>query len=231
MEKLLYPLWKQEGVDADAFRQTLLEEVAPKLLSQQGVRALRLNVVDSAVAAAESLRQATITEPLDAMFSIWVDSANDRSALDAAVAPACREYAAYLVTESVPLVNDAPLGERMPGWTQVVYLERPSGMSEADWLSVWKGSHTSVAIETQSTFAYRQNVVTQRLSEGAVGIHAVVEESFPEAAMDSPMAFYDADSEDMLQARVKAMIDSCARFINFERINVVPTSEYLLKAL
>ena len=103
-------------------------------------------------------------------------------------------------------------------------------MSEADWLAVWLGSHTGIAIETQSTFAYRQNVVTRVLTEGAPEIHAVVEESFPDAAMTSPHAFYDVESDEELKARVGTMIESCARFIDFERINVMPMSDYLLKA-
>lgn len=228
MEKLLYPLWKREDDAADDFRERLRGEVAPALLDN-GVNSLRLSVVDDAVAPAAGLRQDKLGPTLDAMLSLWVDSANERSAWESIIAPACDHFAGYLVTESEPLKHEAPTGERMPGWTQVVFLERPSGMSESDWLSVWLGSHTTVAIETQSTFAYRQNVVVRTLTENAPAIHAIVEESFPDAAMDSPHAFYAADSDEALQANVNAMIESVARFIDFERINVVPTSEYRLK--
>ncbi|MEM0954151.1 MAG: hypothetical protein AAGI24_08415 [Pseudomonadota bacterium] len=230
MEKLLYPLWKAEAQTGDAFRDVLLTQAGPALLSL-GVRALQLNAVDSSVEAAAALRQSSIAEPLDAMFSIWVDSANKRDAIEAVLQQHCQRMLCYLVAESAPLVNDAPVGQRMSGWTQVVYLERPEGMAEADWLKVWKGSHTTIAIETQSTFAYRQNVVCQRLSESGPDIHAIVEESFPDAAMSSPMAFYNVDTEAALQTQLNRMIESCARFINFERINVVPTSEYRLKTL
>ncbi len=230
MEKLLYPLWRRDEQAADDFRDTLLSDVAPALLGL-GVKGLRINVVDSAVADAAPLQQTSIGPALDAMLSIWVDSANDRAAIDAILEQHCREYCGFLVTESEPLPNDsAPLGERMPGWTQVVYLERPDALTEADWLKVWLGSHTDIAIETQSTFAYRQNVITRWLSEGGPRIHAIVEESFPDAAMASPHAFYDVESDEALEKRINEMVESCARFINFERINVVPTSEYLIKA-
>ena len=227
MEKLLYPLWKLEGASASDFRDRLLGEVASALLDS-GVHHLRLSVVDEAVAPADGLRQDKLGPTLDAMLSLWVDSANDRANWEAIIAPVCDHFAGYLVTESEPLKHDAPLGERMAGWTQVVFLERPAGMSESDWLSVWLGSHTAVAIDTQSTFAYRQNVVVRTLTEGAPTIHAIVEESFPAAAMDSPHAFYAADSDEALQANINAMIESVARFVDFERINVVPTSEYRL---
>ena len=61
-------------------------------------------------------------------------------------------------------------------------------------------------------------------------IDAVVEENFPAEAMNSQLAFYAAESEAGYQANFSAMIESCARFIDFDRINVVPTSEYLVKS-
>ncbi len=230
MEKLLYPLWKAESEDAEAFRERLLNGAGPRLLDL-GVRGLRLAVVDSDVAPAAGLRQEKLGPALDAMLSIWVDSANDRSALEAIVGEYCVKYAGYVVTESEPLRHLSPEGARMGGWTQVVFLERPAKMAESDWLSVWLGSHTDVAIRTQSTFAYRQNVVVRSLTDDAPAVHAIVEESFPGTAMNSPHAFYDADSDEALNARLSEMVESCARFIDFERLNVVPTSEYLLKGL
>ena len=35
--------------------------------------------------------------------------------------------------------------------------------------------------------------------------------------------------DETLQANVGAMMESCARFIDFDRIDIVPMSEYLLK--
>lgn len=228
MEKILYPLWKRADQDAEAFRQSLLD-LSPSLI-EAGAKGLRLAVADSAVAAGENLRQAKLCDAPDGLLSVWMDSNVYRNKLESVFASHCDHFHAYLVTESTPLVPDQPLGERMNGWTQVVFLERPSGMSEEDWLTVWQGSHTPIAIETQSTFAYRQNAVVRTLSEGAPVIHAIVEESFPDAALSSPLAFYGARSEEELQVLVGKMIDSCARFINFDRLNVTPMSDYLLKA-
>ncbi len=226
MEKILYPLWKPPGREDDAFRQSLLA-LAPAL-EAAGARGLRLAVADGNVAAGEGLRQAKLCDAASGLLSVWLDSNIYRDKVEAVFAEHCGHYHAYLVTESAPLVQDQAIGERMEGWTQVVFLERPAGMAVADWLAVWQGSHTPIAIETQSTFAYRQNVVVRTLTEGAPLIHAIVEESFPTAALDSPHAFYNARSDEELQARVGKMIDSCARFIDFERLNVTPMSDYLL---
>jgi hypothetical protein len=214
-------------VSRESYRQQLLEQLAP-VLPGSGVRGLRIAVVDEAVGRGEGLRQETLLPAPDALLSVWLDTAICRDRLESALGEYCDHFHGYLVTESAPLVHDQPEGQRMPGWTQVVFLERPEGMTEADWLAVWQGSHTAIAIETQSTFAYRQNVVVRNLTDGAPQVHAIVEESFPDAALDSPHAFYDADNDEALQTRVKTMIDSCARFINFERITVVPMSDYLL---
>jgi hypothetical protein len=56
----------------------------------------------------------------------------------------------------------------------------------------------------------------------------MIEENFPDQAMTSDHAFYGAPDDETLQANLTAMMESCARFIDFERIDVIPMSEYLL---
>ena len=58
---------------------------------------------------------------------------------------------------------------------------------------------------------------------------AIVEENFPPEAMISDHAFYDAEDDIELGKRQERMMTSCARFIDFDRIDVVPMSEYLVK--
>ena len=74
------------------------------------------------------------------------------------------------------------------------------------------------------------NVVVRALSHAAPVLDAVVEECFPAAAMTSPHAFFDAVGDDAkLQRHVQAMMDSCHRFIDFDAIDVVPTSQYVIR--
>ena len=47
--------------------------------------------------------------------------------------------------------------------------------------------------------------------------------------MISDHAFYDAEDDIELGKRQERMMTSCARFIDFDRIDVVPMSEYLVK--
>jgi hypothetical protein len=109
----------------------------------------------------------------------------------------------------------------------VVLLRRPQWLSEAKWLDIWQGSHTGIAIDTQSTFGYRQNRVLQSLSTSGPVIDAIVEENFPPEAMTSPAVFYAADDNpERLQQHIKAMIESCQRFIDFDHLDCLPMSEY-----
>ena len=236
MEKLIYPLWKPESIDADAFRQCLLD-VLGGLGSNTAVRGLRLAVADSAVAAGAQRRMAA-TRPLpDALLSVWLNAAaGQRGEVEACLEESVSRYHCYLVTESEPLVNrsQAPGDDgRVPGMCQVVFLQRPPRLSEDEWLAIWQGSHTQVAIDTQSTFAYRQNVIVRGLSYAAPALDAMIEENFPAAAMSSNHAFYNVaeDDEEGLARNSRAMMESVARFIDFDRIDVIPMSEYLLKPL
>ena len=235
MEKLIYPLWKPEAQDVDAFRDALLT-MGDALLGQSGLCAARLAVADSAVAAGAHRRMAA-TRPLpDAVLSLWVDRADGRAPLEDAFSAIVQRFHCYLVTEAEPLLNTchpAAPGERVHGMCHVVFLQRPPRLSEAQWLETWLVRHTPVAIETQSTFGYRQNVIVRGLSYAAPPLHAMIEENFPPEAMASDYAFYAVEEGDKtgLARHSGAMMESVARFIDFDRIDVIPMSEYLLKAL
>ena len=83
---------------------------------------------------------------------------------------------------------------------------------------------------TQSTFLYRQNVIARPLTPAAPPCDAIVEEAFPEAAMSSRPAFYNAPGDAALwRKHQQTMIDSCTRFIDFDKIDACATSEYVFK--
>jgi hypothetical protein len=234
MEKVLYVLWRDPRIDEDAFAQRLRGELADRLVVA-GARGLQVNVADAAVQPAAALRQVATRPQMDAVLSLWVDSAiaRFRRPFDELVEPAAGRMAAYLVAESVPIRNTrhpAVPGERTAGFAQLAFLKRPPRLTHAAWLDTWHNHHTPVAIDTQDNFEYVQNVVVRALTHGAPALDAVVEECFPAAAMTSPHAFFDAVGDDArLQRHVQAMMDSCHRFIDFDAIDVVPTSQYVIR--
>lgn len=234
MEKLIYPVWAPDGLGQDDFRDQLLQSVATRLLAQDNVRALRIAVVDSAVQPASDKRLQTCQTLPDGMISIWVNSSYARTAIEDAIAQTVQRFTSYLVTEAEPVVNTLhPIrcGERVHGMCQVVFLQRPERLSEQQWLELWQGSHTRVAIDTQSTFCYRQNVISRSLFAGQSEFHAVIEENFPPEAMTSDLAFFGATDDQSLHENRNALMESCVRFIDFDKIDVVPMSEYVLKEI
>jgi hypothetical protein len=236
VEKLLYPVWKAQSLTGDEFRDELLHQLAPKLTRIEGVYGLRLCVADSAVSAAAGRRIESHAPVPDAMLSLWVNFAGAAGHWEPLIDAHVSHKTAYLVAEAEPLVSQelhpSRPGERLYGMCHVVFMSAPEDMGRDAWLAVWKDSHTQVAIDTQSTFGYRQNLVVRRLGEDTPPCHAVVEENFPPEAMTSDHAFYATGGDEaILQQHMNAMMESCARFIDFQEIDVIPMSEYLIKPL
>ncbi len=226
----MYVLNAAEGTSGDNLRERLVDDVAPWLLSA-GAHQVQVNVMDSGVEAAAGSRLRSGTGPCpDAMVSLWVDSANAplRATYDEALRDVMADVAAYLVTESAPLPGDAVDGRR-PGYTQVSFLQRPERIDPQSWMTHWHDHHTQVAIDTQATSRYLQNLVVRPLTPGAPPCTAVVEESFPKEAMTDQSVFFDAVGDDeRLKANADALMASVMAFLDFDLIDVVPTSEYTI---
>ena len=231
MEKVLYLPNAGEGTSGDALREQLVDDVAPRLLSA-GAHQVQVNVMDSGVEAAAGFRLRSGTGPCpDAMVSIWVDSANAplRAAYDEVLRDVDADVTAYLVTESAPLPGN-PVEGRRPGYTQVSFLQRPERIDEQSWMSHWHDHHTQVAIDTQATSRYLQNLVVRPLTAGALPCTAVVEEAFPAEAMTDQSVFFDAVGDDeRLKSNADALMASVMAFLDFDLIDVLPTSEYVVR--
>jgi hypothetical protein len=231
MEKIIYLLWRDPAVAADAYCKGLRDQLVPALRAA-GARALCLNLGDAEVARASGLRQLHLKPAPDALAQVWVDSAIEhlREGVDAAIKAHSARHAAYLVTESRPVPNTehpAAPGARTHGFAQVALLRKPEWLTHAAWLDAWHNSHTRVAIATQSTFEYVQNVVVRPLTADAPAIDAIVEECFPPEAMTDYKAFFDAPGDEAkFRKNLQAMLQSVARFIDAGSLDVIPTSQY-----
>ena len=221
MEKVVAALWSPS---AD------LRENLPEALRAAGATRVRLNLRDEAVAAGAGHVQRW-QEP-DAVVQFWLASANPRFFVPAhaALADASGRFAAWLVAESTIIANAAhppKPGTRTDGWSQATFLAfRPDFAPEvAD--AHWRTHHTTVAIETQANFEYVQNRVVRALMPDAPAYDAFVEECFPTEALTDSHAFFDAvGNEAKYKANLATMMDSCGGFIDFTRIDVIPTSQY-----
>ena len=229
MEKLVYVLWKDESVADDAHRDALVGTLAQEF-SLLGVHGLTVNVVDTEVDHAAPARRTLLVPPPTGLVSFWLDSADDREPYEAALAEASARHAGYLVVESVPIVNRthvAEVGERTPGVNMIALLERPERIGWDAWIEHWHGHHRQVAIETQCTFHYVRNVVVRALTTDAPNWSGIVEEGFPAEAVTDPMLWYRAEgSEEVLRRNLGRMVESCQVFLDLERVESHPMSEY-----
>jgi hypothetical protein len=231
MEKVIYLLWREPHLDALAWAAQL-RQTLPELREYAGVRSLQINLQDQAVEPAAGIRRASSASPPDALVQVWFDSAIDafRAATDAALRQQSARIAAYRVTESQPLVNTrcpSVAGQRTAGFSQLALLKRPLWLTPAQWLDLWHNRHTTVALETQSTFEYIQNMVVHALTADAPDYDAFVEEGFPAEAMSDPAVFFDAVGDAAkFQRNLDRMMESVQRFIDMDALDVMATSQY-----
>jgi hypothetical protein len=194
-------------------------------LAAAGVRRLQVNVDDEPVA--DALRLQTFDDPVTAVVSVWTDGPPAAAAdvLAQAVAP----LAGWEVAEHRPL--DPPEqgdGTRADALANIAVLRRPAELSREEWLHRWLDQHTPVAIETQATFGYLQNVVVRPVTPDAPRVDAFVEELFPPAAVHDIHAFYGSGGDDEeLSRRMTLLMESVARIGADRDLDLVPTSRYL----
>ena len=229
MEKLIYLANLPTNTSAEVFRDEHCAALALELQPLQIARGkLSIAIADDEVEAAAIYRLETQKPLWSLCITAVVDSGNVHSRfLEVLTNAGLGGIEAYLVSESEVLKTADQLPGRTPGSLQVCTFNALADLSQAEIMSRWRGDHTAVAIETQSTTAYRQNQVVLALTENARPCHAIVEEQFPASAMASPEHFFDAVGDaEKLQANQAAMAESCARFIDFESISVIHMSEY-----
>ncbi len=232
MEKLLYVIWRPPG-DAGEFTHHFLDSVAPRIRAL-GAERLQLNIADFkdlSRALVNFSLHATHPAP-DGIISFWLTSAFRRRPVEELLATICARIAGYAVAESTILPNrkHPPVpGQRTYGFSQVTLLQIPPRLTFATWRRIWFEEHSPVGIETQSNFFYQQNTVILPLTANAPAFHGIVEECFPPEALHDSRVFYDAvGDEDRHQRHQQRMMASCTKFIDFDRIDVIATSEYRL---
>lgn len=231
MEKVVAALWARDGESREDFAARLLGTL-PGALAAAGASAVRLNLRDATVAPAAGLVQQWQAPQQDAVVQFWMPSANARfrGPVDEVLAGHSGRFAAWLVCESTIIPNtDHPIttGERTWGWSQASFISFRSDMTRDAAIAHWHSHHTRVAIDTQSNFEYVQNIIVRALTEGAPAYDAFVEECFPLEAMTQPEVFFDAVGKpDLFKANADAMTESCMGFIDFSRIDIIPTSQF-----
>ncbi|ABL83220.1 MULTISPECIES: EthD domain-containing protein [unclassified Nocardioides] len=217
MTKLVFALW------GDGLPTSLHDPGLHGRLAAAGVRRLQLNVDDEQVAGAMRIPTG---EPVRAVVSVW--DAEPTPVADA-LATAAATVHGWRVDERRRL--DPPEtwdGSRADALSNVAILRRPAELAHEEWLRRWMVEHTPIAIRTQATFGYVQNVVVEPVTAGAPRVDAVVEELFPSAGMSDTHAFYGSGGDEAeLGRRLTELMASVTRIGADRDLDLVPTSRYL----
>ena len=233
MEKLIYAIWRAESESREDFNARLREHLPERIDAL--ARGLRINLQDNSVEGGTSPRLIATEPQMEAVVQLWVDSASQTlcAAVESALASVALRTEGWLVCEATPLVNEtyAP-GTPTEGFSQLAFLQKPSTLDHETWRSNWQNLHTDVAISTQSTFEYVQNLVVRPVSEVAGPYAAIVEECFPMEALTDPALYFNAPgNQEALVAHTQQMMESCARFMDMSGCDCIPTRQYEIKSL
>ncbi len=221
----MYAVW--DG-DAPALHSSDLHAA----LAAAGATRLQVNVDDEPVAEAMRIPTGPASlGPVRAVVSVWVGSADTAPVVTAALA-AVALVAGWEVEERRPLdPPEAWDGSRVDALANVAILRRPADLSAEEWRHTWLVDHTPVAIATQGTFGYLQNVVVAPITDlpdGFAPVDALVEELFLSAAIDDVHAFFGSGGDAAeLSDRMTRLMTSVARFGADRDLDLVPTSRYL----
>ena len=227
MERLAYQLWKKDDDSLDAFKDALLNNLKRDIAEL--VSALQINIADADVEPANNLAQSNYSPAPNAVIFIKVKSYFLADTLESFLEKITSKVHGFVVSESIILDNSekSPLGSRSEGFSQVVLLEKPETMSAFDWFDYWTNFHTKIAIQTQSNFIYVQNTVVRPLQKASPSFIAIIEECFPFEALTDPEVFYNAkNNPEQFAKHLQIMMESCEKFIDFKKIEVIPTSRY-----
>jgi hypothetical protein len=203
----------------------LLDPAFRGALAAAGATAVQVNVDDDAVGPALRFGPG---EPITALVSLWTPGLGREPIELVAEAAGDRAVHAYRVTERVRL-DPIPVedGVRADVLAQVAILRRPESMSRADYLDYWMVKHTPIAIRTQNTSGYIQNIVEELLTPDTPPAAAIVEEHFPMGSMTDPHEFYGSRGDDQeLERRMTELMASVARFGADQGLDLMPTSRY-----
>jgi hypothetical protein len=216
--KLIYALW---GGGLDGLHAA---EVQGRLAAA-GVDRLQVNLCDKYVERA--LRISTFEPGIDGFVSVWTSS--DPVPIAAALSDVADRVAGWEVEERRPIEPPEQWdGSRLDGLSNIAVIRRPAELTQEEWLHRWRVDHTPIAIATQATFGYLQNLVVSRVDDETPEVSGIVEELFPTAGIDDIHAFYGSDGDDEeLKSRLDRLMASVGRIGADRDLDLVPTSRYL----
>ncbi|MCH2172686.1 EthD domain-containing protein [Myxococcota bacterium] len=223
MEKLAYLMGS--SLPGSDLRAELIGAASAEL-ERAGALDIEIFVDDLEAEQSETLSGNGSDGYLSAVVTVWLESLDDRGALEGPLRELSDRLAVYLVSESIPreyAERSWPEDERSPGVCIVSAFPKPERVDDETFYACWHGSHTPLSLRIHPLTRYVRNAVVRSLTPGAPDYRALVCESvgsFQELA--DPMIFYGSE-----EGRRETMED-LLKFADLETMQSVPMSEYLV---
>ncbi|CAN5155738.1 hypothetical protein BH10PSE13_BH10PSE13_02840 [soil metagenome] len=239
MQKLMYLLLLPDGVQRSEF-VTRLRAATDRMAALEPA-GLRLNVQDEGVDHGDAVEHhpalglRSAYGPFEAMVQLWLEDAGQeaRAPFEAILGQVAPVHHGYLVQERLLVHNlrqSADPGARNDGFSQTAFLQIPQRLTREAWLDARQDRHTWVALSIHPHLEYIQNVVLQPVTDGAPPIAGIGEEVFPiEGLHDERPLFRGGDSDEMFQALYQEMYQDAARFIDFDHLDMMVSSQFDLR--
>lgn len=229
MEKLIYLSWKGDELSIGAYREHLLAEVAPRILSA-GALALNVSVADTQQAIPKPSLLMGEGATLSAVVAVWMRSLDDRGPLEQALREQAMRVDGYLVTESVPQPcsdRDWPDGRESPGVTHFTWFPKPERLTDAAFFHGWHEVHTPASAELHPLrWEYVRNAVARVLTPNSPPIRAIVSERFRSLEdYTDPSRLYGS------REALKRTVEELPLYADMESMHSTPLSEVIVKSL
>jgi len=193
----------------------------------QSIVSAHLAVADSLVADGSRWQRPREGNRLKALLSL--DLQGESSEIEGLV-PSWPLLGVYSVDSKVvlppPLVEQTSPELRTSGSLQVCLFRLRTDIAKEDALNYWRQEHAAIACATQSTFGYRQHLITATKTRDRAHYDGLVEENFPDGALTSAEIFFNAENPDQLADHIAKLTDSSSRFIDMTSLLVRHLSEY-----
>jgi hypothetical protein len=235
MEKLIYVLTAPEHAERAAFVSELRE--AGDQMAKLTPAGLRLNVQDEQVNWGDATEHHPALGlrsfgPFEAIVQLWIERSvkSARAPFEALIGDVASRAHGYLVNERVLVHNlrqSAAPAERNDGYSQIALLQIPQRLTRKAWLAAWQDRHTWVALSIHPHLEYIQNVVVRAVTTDAPAISGIGEEAFPMQGLhDERPLFRGADTDAKYEELHTIMYEDASRFIDFDRLDMMVSSQY-----
>jgi hypothetical protein len=225
MEKLDYLVWRT-GDDKPAQCAALIDAVMGVADTTAG---LRIATADTDDAIPEPSLLMGRGPDLAAVVSVWLDSLDDRAAVEAAIAAPGAPVDGYLVTESVPQPRtdrDWPDGTTSPGVLHFTWFPKPDRLTDDEFFHGWHTVHTPAsAVLHPLRWEYVRDAVARPVTADAPPVRAIVFESF--------RTIDDYVDPDRLYGSPEALAETMEHlplYADFESINSRPLRDLIVKS-